>query len=296
MPRVTPAPPDKSSFFVRLVYFFAFAGLAVLASTVVTEGVRAMSPPGSGAQGAPFGVAVHALAGAAVGALAAYRCRAGGAADEAVHVDALALSISLAAGAAVAEWLAPLGTSIKLRSALTVWPPFVAGAFGAALAAARGGKAAPTLAADASGRPLTVGEQAAAQQALTVLDTLERTLARVADPAAARPDEAETARFCDADEIVGERCGRLPAGHAVTRALREAGHALTSAVELHYVAHGWHDDLGLEAGDPEGIAVVRRRWSLEASEPAVLAGALAARARIERQTVERFVATARTSV
>lgn len=286
----------ESPFFQRWLFFSLFAGTALLAATVVTEGVRATAPPGSGAHGLAFAVVVYGLSGATLGALAAFRLRAGGTEDERVNVDAVALGVALALGALAAAWLTPLGATMKMRGALAIWPIAAAGLAGAAVAAARGGRVLPMSAGAVASAPLSVGEQATAQQGLAALDTLERTLARVADPAAARPDEAETARFCDADENVGERCGRLPAGHAVTRALREAGHALTSAVELHYVAHGWHDDLGLEAGDPEGIAVVRRRWSLEASEPAVLAGALAARARIERQTVERFVATARTSV
>lgn len=285
-----------SSFVQRWLFFSLFAGTALLAATVVTEGVRASAPSGSAAHGLGFAVVVYALAGATLGALAAFRLRGGGAHEESVNVDAAALGVALAVGAAVAAWATPFGTTMKARGALAIWPIAAAGLAGAALAAARGGTVAPTLAAEASGRPLTVGEQAAAQQGLAALDTLERVLARVSDPSATRPDEAETARFCDADETVGERCGRMSSNHAATRALREAGHALTSAVELHYVAHGWHDDLGLEAGDPEGLAAVRRRWSLEATEPAVLAGALAARARVERQTVERCIASARTGV
>lgn len=285
-----------SPFLERWLFFSLFAGTALLAATVVTEGVRATAPPGSGAHGLGFAVVMHGLTGATLGALAAFRLRAGGTQDERVNVDALALGVALAVGAVVAAWLTPLGTTMKTRGALAIWPIAAAGVAGAALAASRGGRVLPLTADMAATAPLTVGEQAAAQQALAAIDTLERTLARVADPAAARPDDAETARFCEADELVGERCGRLPAGHAVTRALREAGHALTSAVELHYVARGWHAALGLEAGDAAGVAAAQRRWALDATDPVALADALADRARVERQAAEASIAAARPRV
>ncbi|MFN7979075.1 MAG: hypothetical protein U0P30_13125 [Vicinamibacterales bacterium] len=125
---------------------------------------------------------------------------------------------------------------------------------------------------------------------------MERVRARVADPASPRPDDAETARFCEADEAVGERCGRLPSGHPATQALREAGHALTSAVELHYVARGWHDDLGLAPGDPRasrrpiatGHSTPPIRWRWPRPWPRI--------ARRERQTAEERIAQARTRV
>lgn len=288
---VTPELVGSTQFMQRWLFFILFAGTALLASTVVTEGVRAMAPSDSGTHGVVFAVLVHAVAGASLGALAAFRLRAGGTREESVGVDALALGLALAFGAAVAAGLAPYASTLRMSGAAAVWPVAAAGVAGAAIAARRGGDGAPLASV-----PLSVGQRAAAQQGLAALDTLQRVLARVADPSAVRPDHAETACFCDADEAVGNRCGQMPPEHAATEALRQAGQALTSAVELHYVAHGWHADLDLEPGDPEGIAAARRRWALDATDPVLLAGALADRARRERETVERYLATNRTPV
>lgn len=290
-------PPDASPFVQRWLYFSLFAGTALLAATVVTQGLPAASPSvAAGGNGLGFAMVVHALAGATLGALAAYRLRAGGTDDESVNVDALALGAALAIGAAAAAWLTPLGTTMKARGALAIWPVAAAGVVGAAIAAARGGRAVPVSRADLASAPLGAGERAAVEQARAQLDTLERFHDRVAEPSASRPDEADTEQFFDAHEQFRQRCARLSSLHAATHALQEAGDALVTAVELRYVARGWHEDLGVEPGDPEGIASARRAWHLDATEPAPLATALAARASAARDRVDGFVAGARSGV
>lgn len=286
-----------SPFIQRWLYFALFAGTALLAATVVTQGLQAAAPAaGGGANGLAFAVAVHALAGTTLGALAAYRLRAGGTADESVNVDAVALGVSLALGALLAAGLTPFASTPRMRGALAIWPIAAAALAGAAVAARRGGRALPAARPEVSRVPLDVGEQAAAQQALALLDELQRFHDRLADPDAARPDAAETERFFDTHERYRERCGRMSSCHAAVLALYEAGDALVTAVELRFVARGWHADLGVEPGDAEGVAAARRVWHLAPADPLELASQLGDRVRQARQVVEGFVASARTAV
>ena len=285
-----------SPFIQRWLYFSLFAGTALLAATVVTQGLQAAPAAGGPANGLAFAVAVYGMAGATLGALAAFRLRAGGTTDESVNVDALALGVSLALGALLAAALTPFASSPRTRGALAIWPIAAAALAGAAVAATRGGQALPAARPDASRLPLAVGEQAAAQQALALLDDMQRFHDRLADPDAARPDAAESERFFDTHERYRDRCGRMSGGHAAVLALHEAGDALVTAVELRFVARGWHADLGVEPGDAEGIAAARRAWDLAPADPLELARQLGDRARQARQVVEGFVASARTAV
>lgn len=286
-----------SPFLQRWLYFALFGGTALLAATVVTQGLQAAAPAAAGgANGLAFVVTVHALAGATLGALAAFRLRAGGTADESVNLDALALGVSLALGALLAAGLTPFASTPRMRGALAIWPIAAVALVGAAVAARRGGQALPAVRPEVSRVPLGVGEQAAAQQALALLDELQRFHDRLAEPDAARPDVAETERFFETHERYRDRCGRMSSGHAAVLALHEAGDALVTAAELRYVARGWHADLAVEPGDAEGIAAARRAWDLAPADPLELARQLGDRARRARQEVEGFVASARTAV
>lgn len=284
---------------MRRLLAVVVAAAGVLGATLTAFAVGVVWPAANESARESTRLVVFALVGGLSGSVTAGWLRPEGSTTHRLTA-VLVLAGAFAVGAGIGGRLEPLGGSLRQRGGLGTYPVFFTAALGALVVAqlaapapSFGGRAAPGhRSASPPGRPasppLTPDERATVERALAVLDRLQRFHARVVDGRSAPPDESETERFFDDGEEYRRHWEGLPASHPVTTSLRVAGETLTTAVEMRFVAHGWHQLIAVEPGDAEGVALAQRTWDLAASAPNDIADALVRRARTARDEIDAF--------
>lgn len=285
---------------MRRLLAVVVAAAGVLGAVVAAFAVGLLAPADSESAHQATRLIVFALVGGLNGVVTAVWLCPGVSARERL-TSALVLAAAFAIGAGAGDQLQPLGGSLRQQGALGTYPIFIAAIVGALIVAelaapsrstdrrgatARDAVASPAPRSRPASPPLTPHERAAVERAVAVLDRLQRFHARVADGHGTAPDEAETERFFDDGEECRGHWETLPASHAATASLSVAAEALTTAVEMRFVAHGWHERLEVEPGDAEGVALARQKWGLTATDPSDIADALLMRARTARMEID----------